>query len=168
MLLPLLLHAVAQIPVPWQCSFEATEDLSDWVLNPGTAGANDQWTLGSNTRSAGDSALYISTDGGENAIAGAKQNVVMAYRKIHFPEHASGYKEYDISFDWKAEGNGILYVFFDYYSNLIAGTTNILQYASANKANTIPTSILNNAKYVSGGSYNRSSTMSGMPNYDQN
>ena len=90
MLLPLLLHAVAQIPVPWQCSFEATEDLSDWVLNPGTAGANDQWTLGSNTRSAGDSALYISTDGGENAIAGAKQNVVMAYRKIHFPEHASG------------------------------------------------------------------------------
>ena len=165
MLLPLLLHAVAQIPVPWQCSFEATEDLSDWVLNPGTAGANDQWTLGSNTRSAGDSALYISTDGGENAIAGAKQNVVMAYRKIHFPEHASGYKEYDISFDWKAEGNGILYVFFDYYSNLITGTTNILQYASANKANTIPTSILNNAKYVSGGSYNRSSTMSGMPNW---
>lgn len=89
---PATAYATSQITVPWQCSFEAEEDLSDWVFNQNSATATDQWVIGDATRSDGHQSLYISTDGGENAMSGAKQNVVMAYRKVHFPEHASGTK----------------------------------------------------------------------------
>ena len=154
-------QATPQINVPWQCSFEETEDLSDWILNSGTATATDQWHIGTATHSDGKQALYISTNGGTIAQAGAQANIVMAYRKIHFPEHASGYKEYDISFDWKALGDGTLYVYFDYYSTLITGPDNLLQYANSSSAVGLPKSILNNAKYVYSTGYSYRQDMKG-------
>lgn len=154
-------QAAPQIPVPWQCSFEENEDLSDWVLNPGTTAAQDQWSIGPATHSDGKQALYISTSNGQTAVAGAKPNIVMAYRKVHFPEHASGYKEYDISFDWKAMGDGTLYVYFDYYPSLITGSNNLLQYTNVSSAVGIPKSILNNAKYVYSTGYSYRQEMTG-------
>lgn len=152
-------QATPQIRVPWQCSFEETEDLSDWILNQGTSAAQDQWVIGDATRSDGKRSLYISTNGGQMAIAGGNQNTVMAYRKIHFPEHASGIKQYDISFDWKALGNGVLYVYFGYYSRLITGTNNILQYANANSSISLDKGALGNAQYVYTTNYARRQTM---------
>lgn len=157
----LTLQAAPQITVPWQCSFEESEDLSDWVLNPGTEAATDQWVIGDATHSDGKRALYISTNGGLNAVAGAKNNIVMAYRQIHFPEHTSGYKEYDISFDWKALGDGTLYVYFDYYSTLITGTNNILQYAHASSTMGLPKSVMEQAKYVYSPTYPYQKEMTG-------
>lgn len=161
---PATAYATSQITVPWQCSFEAEEDLSDWVFNQNSATATDQWVIGDATRSDGHQSLYISPDGGENAMSGAKQNVVMAYRKVHFPEHASGTKNYDISFDWKAMGpqtqGGTLYVFFGYYSQLITGSDNLLQYASSSSAATLPTRILGQASFVYSSDYSRRQAMS--------
>lgn len=152
-------QAAPQIPVPWQCSFEENEDLSDWVLNPGTTAAQDQWTIGTATRSDGKRSLYISTNQGQMAMAGAKQNIVMAYRKIHFPEHTSGTKMYDISFDWKAMGNGTLYVYFGYYSKLITGTDNILQYANSTSSVGLTKEMLGQAQWVCATDYTRRTTM---------
>ncbi len=157
---PFVLCAAPQITIPWQCSFEETEDVSDWVLNPSTSAANDQWVIGTATRSDAQRSLYISSDNGEHTMVGNGANIVMAYRKIHFPEHTAGNKEYDISFDWKAVGNGVLYVFFDYYSTLITGRNNIIQYASAKASTGIPKALLNNAQYVYSVSSSRRQQMS--------
>ena len=164
LIVPTAAHAATQITVPWQCSFEAEEDLSDWVLNQNTGSATDQWVIGDATRSDGRQSLYISTDGGQSTMSGAKQNIVMAYRKIHFPEHASGTKMYDISFDWKALGpvkqGGTLYVFFGYYSQLITGSDNILQYASSSSATALPSKQLGQAQWVYSANYARRQGMS--------
>lgn len=152
-------QATPQIRVPWQCSFEETEDLSDWILNKGTSAAQDQWVIGDATRSDGKQSLYISADGGEHTMVGTPANIVMAYRKIHFPEHSSGLKEYDISFDWKAMGNGTLYVYFDYYSTLITGNNNIIQYANSNASAGIPKSLQDQARYVYSTGFPRNQTM---------
>lgn len=154
-------QAAPQIRVPWQCSFEEEEDLSDWKLNEGASAAKDQWVIGDATHSDGKRALYISTNGGSSTIAGAKTNTVMVYRTIHFPEHKTGYKEYDISFDWKAMGDGTLYVYFDYYSTLITGPKNLLQYASSSSATTINRELMNNAKYVYSAGYSYRQEMKG-------
>lgn len=153
------------IRVPWECGFEADEtvEMSEWVLNPGTPNATDKWCIGRAIRSTGKQSLYISTTGGEIASYGNHPNIVMAYRRISFPELTQA-KEYDISFDWRSPSeSGVLYVFFDYSSKLLDGTDNILQYATANYnpvSNTIPQRVLNNAQYVSSGNYARTQTMS--------
>ena len=140
------------IRVPWNCGFEEDEDveISNWVLNPGTATAMDQWTIGKATRSERKRSMYISTDGGLTASHGNKRNIVMAYRLINLPVHDKGYKEYEVSFDYRQpSANGTLYVFFDYASTLITGTDNLLQYVSTNRADGIPKKIMDNARYVS-------------------
>ena len=49
--------------LPFECSFEESEDLSRWVLNPLTPNAADQWMIGTAVHSDGRRALYISADG---------------------------------------------------------------------------------------------------------
>lgn len=140
-----------QISIPWSCGFEADEtaELSQWVLNPGTSDATDQWTVGTAVRSVRKQSLYISTNGGMMASFGTKRNIVMAYRLINLPVQA---KEYDVSFDYRQPSDkGTLYVFFDYASTLITGTDEyqLLQYASATRADGIPARVLEKARYVS-------------------
>lgn len=150
MLLASLWAYAQQISIPWTCGFEEDEaaEISEWVLNPGTPSAVDQWTIGKATRSERKQSLYISTNNGMTATYGSKRNIVMAYRLINLPEQA---KEYDVSFDFREPSSkGSLYVFFDYASNLITGTDEfqLLQYASANRADGIPTRVLEKARYV--------------------
>jgi hypothetical protein len=140
-----------QISVPWHCGFEEDEaaEISQWVLNPGTAAAKDKWTVGKAVRSERKQSLYISTDQGLTASYGDKRDIIIAYRLINMP--VVSLKEYDISFDYRTPSeNGSLYVFFDYSATLIDGTDEyqLLQYASANRADGIPKRVLEKARYV--------------------
>lgn len=98
--------------VPFMCGFEEKEDLSNWVFNINTPTAMDRWTIGSVTRSEGKRSLYISTDGGADYTYGNRPNVVVSYLRFKFPT-ATKQENYDISFDWKCEGEAnqsMLYV----------------------------------------------------------
>lgn len=87
--------------LPYECSFEATEDLSSWVLNAGaSASAKDKWIFGSTVRSSGRRSMYVTTDG-QNPGYGRKKNVLVSYLRYKFPQ---GKNSYDISFDWKGAG----------------------------------------------------------------
>ena len=109
-----LLFAVmtwAQNPVatafPYECSFEEDEDLAAWTLNYGTPQATDQWMYGYATHSTGRRALYVSNDG-VNPIYGRKSNITVAFLRYRFPDHTNtpfDSQKYDISFDWKGEGD---------------------------------------------------------------
>lgn len=152
LLLFCVLLQAQQIRVPWTCGFEEDEaaEISQWVLNPGTSNAQDQWTVGKAVRSERKQSLYISTDKGLTASLGTQRDIVMAYRLINLPEQA---KEYDVSFDYRQPSDkGTLYVFFDYASTLIYGTDEwqLLQYANSSRADGIPTKVLEKARYVTG------------------
>ena len=145
-----VLSRAEQISIPWTCGFEAedTVEMSQWILNPGTSDATDQWTIGNACSSEDMQSLYISTDGGTTASFGSTPDIVMAYRLINLPVQA---KEYYVSFDYRQPSNeGTLYVFFDYASTLISGTDGwqVLQYANSSRADGIPTKVLTTARYV--------------------
>ncbi len=101
-LLPLTTWAQAT-GIPYSCSFEESEDLSNWVMNYGTPSATDKWMVGTAAHSEGKRALYISSDG-KNTYYGNKPNVVVSYLRYKFPD-SPNQKNYDISFDWKGIGN---------------------------------------------------------------
>ena len=110
--------------LPYECSFEASENLSAWQLNPQTSTAVDQWMVGTAVHSEGRRALYISSDG-QNDVMGKTSNVTVAYLRYKFPEAGN----YDVSFDWKGIGDSIsskLYVMYcpeaDFLNN--TGSTN--------------------------------------------
>lgn len=97
--------------IPYSCSFEEDEDLSNWVFNYKTPTAKDQWIVGTAVHSEGKRALYIS-DNGKRAQYGNQPNVVVSYLRFKFPT-SSTQQNYDICFDWKCVGdttNSKLYV----------------------------------------------------------
>lgn len=87
--------------LPYECSFEESEDLSNWHLNAGSASTNDKWMVGTATRSTGKRSLYISSDG-ISPVYGAKPNVSVSYLVFNFPANETNF---DFSFDWKGVGN---------------------------------------------------------------
>lgn len=129
-----------QITIPFSSSFDNAVDSAAWVLNEGTATARDQWVMGSATRSDGLQSLYISTNNGLTASYGARPNTVMAYRKIKFPDDTAAIQHYDLSFDWKNEGErnmSELYVYFGPEQNMSALAV------SATSGNVLSSSTLN-------------------------
>lgn len=106
---------------PYECSFEASEDLSAWVLNPNTPTAVDQWIIGTAVHSEGRRALYISSDG-QSDVMGKTTNVTVAYLRYKFPEAG----KYDVSFDWKGVGDSAtsqLYVMYCRESDFLTNTS---------------------------------------------
>ena len=112
--------------LPYECSFEASENLSAWVLNPNTPTAVDQWIIGTAVHSEGRRALYISSDG-QNDVMGKTANVTVAYLRYQFPEAGN----YDVSFDWKGIGDSVtsqLYVMCCLESDFLNNTSNTNYY----------------------------------------
>lgn len=91
--------------LPYECSFEESENLSAWVLNSGTPNAADQWMIGPGAHSEGKRALYITADGNDPNY-NKKPNVVAAYLRYQFPQSTSE-GHYSISFDWKGRGDSL-------------------------------------------------------------
>lgn len=113
--------------LPYECSFEPTEDLSAWTLNYRSTGATDRWIYGSAVHSEGRRSLYITADGVEPGY-GKVPNVTVAMLKYKFPT-ASNTQHYDVSFDWKGQGDSTtskLYVLFCREQDLtVTGGTNL-------------------------------------------
>ena len=133
--------AVAQqISIPFSCGFETDAETADWVLNQGTDASVDKWKVGSATRSDGLQSLYISYDDGLTPSFAYRPNTVMAYRRIKFPSDTADIQHYDLSFDWKNEGQqnlSELYVYFGPEQNLSslavsASSGNVLTSAAVN------------------------------------
>ena len=111
---------------PYECSFEASENLSAWQLNPQTPTAMDQWIIGTAVHSEGRRALYISSDG-QNDVMGKTTNVTVAYLRYKFPEAGN----YDFSFDWKGIGDSIsskLYVLYCPETDFLSNTSSTNYY----------------------------------------
>lgn len=89
--------------VPFACSFEEDEDLSQWVMNYNTPRATDKWMIGTAVHSEGQRSMYISTNRRDPQY-GSKPNVVATYLRFKFPE-STKQQNYDISFDWKGIGD---------------------------------------------------------------
>ena len=81
------IFAQDEISIPYDCGFEDSVEISKWNLNfgPDSALCQDRWKIGNLDYSGGYNSLYISCDTGQTTSFGAKQNVVIAYRKIKFP-----------------------------------------------------------------------------------
>lgn len=100
--------------LPYECSFEESENLSAWTLNQGSAPtAKDRWVIGGAVHSEGHRALYISRDG-INPNYGGRPNIVVSCLRYQFPVMGTTQK-YDVSFDWKGMGDSTvskMYVLF--------------------------------------------------------
>lgn len=110
-----------QITIPYLIDFESQTEVGQWVLNPGTPDAHDQWMIGNATYSEGENALYVSCDDGLTAAYGNRPDIIMAYRTVKFPNKAG---KYNISFDWKSLGdekNARLYVYIGLEQMLTSG-----------------------------------------------
>ena len=107
--------------LPYECSFEESEDLSAWTLNYGTPTAKDKWMIGGSVHSEGHRSLYVSRDGIRPSYGG-RPNVVVSYLRYQFPVMPSTQK-YDVSFDWKGIGDSTvskMYVLFGLESEFFA------------------------------------------------
>lgn len=104
------IFAQDEISIPYDCGFEDSVEISKWNLNVGREANQclDKWMIGNLDYSGGYNSLYISCDTGQTTSFGAKQNVVIAYRKIKFPSYLDSINKkgvsIDIAFDWKCMG----------------------------------------------------------------
>ena len=92
----------APIVIPYSLGFEAEDnnELSHWVLNPGSAASlcEDKWIIGEATANGGRRSLYITSDGYE-AQFGAKPDLQYAYRDFTIAEG-----RYEFTFDYRCMG----------------------------------------------------------------
>ena len=102
--------------LPFEVDFENEEENASWVLLNGTQ--TNKWYIGTdtaatvNTTNDGETALYISNDGGSTNAYSNSENRVYAYRDILVPD---GTTELQLSFDWKANGRSSSYEFLRVY-----------------------------------------------------
>ena len=114
------LLSAQSVNIPYSMGFEDSEaqEMLNWHLNSGALApsCNDQWMVGTDQRSEGDKALYI-TCNDSSAMFGMGPNVQFAYRDFVLPQG-----NYMISFDWKCVGDptaASLYVGFGPVSNAL-------------------------------------------------
>lgn len=121
---------VDTLAIPYSMSFEEADsvDMQKWVLNNGimAASCNDQWMVGTDTKSDGKRSLYIS-DNGATAHFGMGPNIQFAYRDMILPQG-----RYIISFDWKC-----------------MGANNAMLYAGCGPASNLPCTAINNTSVLS-------------------
>ena len=86
--------------LPYFCDFEDTTIANAWTLVNGSC--TNQWVIdtAANNTANGAYAMYISNDNGATNNYSHTASVVWAYRDFEF----TGYGEYDITFDWRGQG----------------------------------------------------------------
>ncbi len=117
---------------PYECSFEEGENLSAWHLNYRTSSATDKWVFGGAVHSEGKRSMYISAYDGDFNYG--KKNVVVSYLRYKFPTSSKNQK-YDVSFDWKGQGDSTtskLYVMYCPESEFV-NNTDARNYYDVNK-----------------------------------
>ncbi len=91
------LSSVASLP--YECDFEDVAENANWVLENGTQA--NKWYIGTAANNGGANGLYISSNNGvSNTYNTNSETYSYAYRPIEVEEAG----HYDISFDWKSNG----------------------------------------------------------------
>lgn len=99
--------------LPYICNFENGTENALWTISNGNQ--TNAWYINTaaNNTVNGDTALYISMDGGlTNTYQNTDASVVWAYRDIQFPDA----NEFLLSFDWRSVGEGGGSYLWDYLS----------------------------------------------------
>ena len=118
------LLSAQSVNIPYMMSFEVADSLEwqNWHINTGVnaPACRDQWMIGTDQKSDGHQALYISNNG-ISAHYGVGPNVQFAYRDFLLPQ---GF--YTVSFDWKNTGdnNSVLYAGCGPANNLVCNALN--------------------------------------------
>ena len=87
--------------LPYSCDFEDASENANWVFENGSL--VNKWVVGTAANNGGENGMYISNDNGvSNTYTTNSLTYVYAYRQINVEETSS----YNISFDWKAYGEG--------------------------------------------------------------
>lgn len=134
--------------LPYECSFEETEDLSAWTLNPLTPTAHDQWVFGTAVHSEGKRSMYVKAGDYNTPSFSDHRNVVAAYLTYQFPSSGS----YDISFDWRGMGSiaSSLHVMVCPLSQLTASDSNFELARIVSSTSQMPNNVPVNALGESG------------------
>lgn len=94
-----------QATLPYASGFENGSENAAWTHRH-LRGPNE-WVVGSATYLDGDSALYVSSDGGvTNSYSNSSTSTEWVYRDFYFPP---GNDEYEVSFDFKGKGSNYHY-----------------------------------------------------------
>ncbi len=84
--------------LPYSCDFEDASENANWTLENGTQ--SNKWYIGTAASHEGENGLYISDNNGTSNNYSTSASYVYAYRLINIAEDGL----YNISFDWKANG----------------------------------------------------------------
>ena len=106
--------------VPYVCGFEIPEENANWTFVQG--GQTNQWFIDSAivTMDGSVYSMYISSDSGAtNTYNISSSSVSWAYRDIQF----SDANEFELSFDWRGEGESI----YDYLKVYIGNPTPVTE-----------------------------------------
>ena len=96
--------------LPYYFGFEDSTENAKWLLFNGEY--TNQWHIGGAVQNGGDSALYISNDGGaSNAYSTGNSSSVWACRDLFIPENVSSFS---LSFDFKGMGETYSSTEYDY------------------------------------------------------
>lgn len=115
----LVLQFKAQTPAsfPYTEDFEGTHNFT--FVNGNTQ--TNQWCVGTATNNGGSKSLYISNNNGvANAYDISISSVTHAFRDVSIP---TGITSVDLSFDWRAEGDRIKGVKYDYLEVWVVPST---------------------------------------------
>jgi large repetitive protein len=139
-----------QVPIniPFTVDFEDTVENANWALVNGSA--TNKWYIDTavNNTVIGNRALYISNNGGvSNTYSTSDNSIVWAYRDIMFTPTTG---DYQLSFDWRAFGDGSVEYPYDYIRLFIGDpdmvTASTDQYSIATPNNSI---VLRNLLFIS-------------------
>ena len=102
--LVLAMNVSAQsVSLPYYCDFETKAENDNWVLNVGnTTKFKNKWVIRKPFITMDDDEgnfMYVSFDGGVNAVYESKDNFIVSYRSFNLQAG-----NYDLAFDWKGLG----------------------------------------------------------------
>lgn len=115
----LVTAATIQVPTqtPYYTDFSNAQENAMWTLVNGNQ--SNKWYIGQPTGTA-DNVLFVSNNGTTATYTFDEASVVWAYRDIQFGQNVS---EFELSFSWKAEGETVYPIAYDFVRVYIADPT---------------------------------------------
>lgn len=105
--MPVFAEESTQSITHYYCDFEDENEVQQWNLLVGAQAASipNKWVVGSALNNGGQNALYVSSDGGKSVSYAGSECTILAVRTLTLAQTG---KDYTLSFDWIAQGNGMV------------------------------------------------------------
>lgn len=102
---PVFAEESTQSITHYYCDFEDENEVQQWnlLVGPQAASITNKWVVGSALNNGGQNALYVSSDGGKSVSYAGSECTILAVRTLTLAQTG---KDYTLSFDWIAQGNG--------------------------------------------------------------